>query len=154
MSGQERQVNRTKAILAGAISGMILSISAVLFLIGSAAHRSAYFSNHGLTPSTMVMIALPGTLMIGSIIAFPTSAAMVWFTTAISRKVRMFDQAAVWIASGIVFSSPTAYFFSTMQYGRDQFALISIWSFLLSVGGASGLAAWICRYTKSANETD
>lgn len=144
-----RRTSRTRAALVGGVTGLVIAVGAVLFFLAATAHRSAYFASHGLTPTAMIFIALPGTLAIGSIVAFPTSAAMVWFTTAVSRKVSIFDTAPVWITSGAIFALPTAYFFSTMQPGRDQFALVSLWSMFLIVGAVSGLAAWLFRHSNS-----
>jgi hypothetical protein len=74
--------------------------------------------------------------------------SMVWCITAAAKRTNVFDSPALWIASGALFSSPTAYFFSTMQPGRDQFSWISLWSFFLMVGAISGLTAWLFRYRK------
>lgn len=147
----EKQFSGAKATVAGAVAGLLITCAAAMIFVAVAAGKSAYFASHGLTPSAMILLALPGTLAMGSIVAFPTSAAMVWCITAAAKRMNVFDSPAIWIASGALFSSPTAYFFSTMQPGRDQFSWISLWSFFLMVGGISGLTRGCSDTERSAS---
>lgn len=138
-------VSRAKATFAGAIAGMTVAIGALMAFLTVAAGSTAHFVNHGLTGLHFVFVALPGCLLIGALFAFPTSAAMVFSTTALARKLPWLDNAWAWAAAGTLFTAPTAYLFSNLQNTSEQFALVSIWSFGLVVGAISGLSAWIFR---------
>lgn len=143
----EKRLNRTKATLIGAVTGMILGVGIAIAIMTMAAGSSAAFQKHGLTGASFIAMALPGSLLIGLIFALPTSAAMVFSVSALSKKWSAFDKPTAWIVVSALFTSPTAYLFSSLQGGADRFALVSIWSFVLLIGAFAGFTAWFFRHT-------
>lgn len=141
-----KRVSRVKATIAGAVAGMSVAILAVIVSLTAVAGSTPSFAKHGLTGLSFVILVFPGSLLIGTLFAFPTSAAMVFSVTSLARRLPWFDKVWAWIAAGTLFASPTAYLFSNLQNTREQFALVSIWSFGLAVGSIAGLFAWIFRH--------
>lgn len=137
-----------RATLAGVAASLGIACTAAVAMVGVAASNTPYYATVGLNPVVMALTAIPGALTLGLIVALPTSAAMVWCVEAVASRVRAFDHPLAWMLAGILFASPTAYLFSTMQNGPEQFALVSLWSFFLLVGAVSALAAWAFRYEK------
>lgn len=146
MNLPKKQVSRTKATIAGALAGMTVAICAAVVVLTVVSGSTPAFQKQGLTGSAFMILILPGSVLIGAIFAFPTSAAMVFSLTAIEQKLRWFDKVWIWMAAGTLFASPTAYLFSNLQNTREQFALLSIWSFGLVIGAISGLFSWLFRH--------
>lgn len=124
---------------------MAIGVCAVITLLTFATGATPHLQNVGLTGFTLVMQLLPGTLLIGAVLAFPTMAAMVCSVVAAARRWPRFDSAWVWTTAGLLFTSPTAYLFSLLQRGDGQFDLLSAWSLMLVVGAVAGLFAWMFR---------
>jgi len=150
MSLSGKRLSRGKAIFAGALAGMTIAVCAAVIIGMNIAGKSNDFTEQGLTGLTFALLVLPGSLLIGTIVALPTSAAMVFSITALSRKLPFLDSAIAWILTGVLFTSPTAYLFSDLQAGPRRFGLISIWSFLLMLGAIAGFVAWLFRFTKQS----
>lgn len=153
----EKRLSRTKATLVGAGAGMAAELTIAIAFMTLAAGSSAAFQRQGLTGASFIALALPGSLFIAAMFALPTSAAMVFSVSALSKKWTMFDTAAAWMGGGVLFSSPTAYLLSDLQGGSHRFALISIWSLVLLIGACVGLFAWLFRHvtveTRAAQST-
>jgi hypothetical protein len=124
---------------------MCIAISIAIAFFAMSAGSNPTFQKHGLAGLPYVLLVLPGCIAIGAAFAFPTSAAMVFSTVALSKRWAVFDSAVAWVGAGVIFTSPTAYLFSYLQNANDRFALMSIWTLGLVIGGVAAFAAWIFR---------
>ena len=146
MAPSVRQYSRLKATVAGSLAGVAVGGGTVIALLTHVADSTPHYQNVGLSGFAMVVKLLPGSLLIGTVLAFPTVAAMVRSLVTTGRRWPGFDSTWVWTTAGLAFTSPTAYLFSMLQDGDDQFALLSIWTLTLVAGAVAGLFAWMFHH--------
>ncbi len=136
-----RKFSRTYSVFAGALTGLALAIAGMLAVL---------LSQDGPGPQegalALVLLLLHGTVLIGSVFAFPTALAMVLTLAGLFRWWPQLDRAWFWALAGVVFTMPTAFFFNLFDSPFPEppggLHLGPLWWFGLALGGLSGLSAW------------
>lgn len=133
---------RARAVLVGGSAGIALACAAgLLFLVASGA-STPFSGREALTAVAMVIIALPATLVLGALIAYPLSAILVFGLTKVARRWRILDHPLVWLAAGATLAAPLTYLLHDVDTPHlpFRFTIASWW--VLGVGAGAAYAAW------------
>lgn len=130
---------RFRAIVAGASVPLVLGGAAISILLADAASHTAWGRSTGWAAN--VALVLPGTLLMGAIVAFPLATALVYAMTGLSRRFRQADNPVAWTIAGLLVSLSLALPLARIDIdGRPYGAFLA-----LALGGIGGLAAGLTR---------
>lgn len=124
---------------------MLLAGGAILGFLARTTAGSAGYREIGVTPLDVVAMALPATLVLGSLVGLPTSALVVFSMTWAARRWSIFDLAVCWAAAGALACAPLAWAVSELSAPGGAFKLTWLNVSPLAVGALSALAAWNVR---------
>lgn len=131
-----------RAILTGALVGMVLAGAPILAVIAYSAAGSEGYRDIGVTPWTAVASAMPAALVLGALIAFPTAALLVFAMTWVAKRWRVFDAALTWAAAGALLTLPLALAASGFDAPARSPDFNWLSASVLGIGALSALAAW------------
>lgn len=140
-----KQASRSRAVVAGAATGVLLTGGAILGSLAYASAGSAGYREIGVTPLAVVGTAVPVTLVLGALIGLPTAGVLVFSMTWAARRWKMFDLAACWAGAGALVCIPLAWLASEFDMPGRAFALTWLTVSPLAIGALSALAAWSVR---------
>lgn len=107
-----KQWSRSRAIFAGAATGVMLAGGAILEFLAYATAGSPGYREIGVTPLAVVGTAVPATLVLGTLIGLPIAGALVFAMTWAARRWSIFDLAVCWACAGALACVPLAWLVS------------------------------------------
>ena len=132
--------SRFPAFIAGAVAPLVTGGAAILTFLMMAASNNAEFEKFGSLGS--LVLFMPGTLLVGAVVAFPISYAHVFMMSWLSRQAPLVDNVLCWTIFGPIFTLPLMLLFWDFGGPRD----VPVFPLLfLALGLIGGAAAGIKR---------